>query len=203
MKRILLLAILLPAPLFAQNTADTSYNYFDFNYFGTNWPFGPSSIDGSGYSARFSVALRDHLFLTGEYGAWDFDTIPRGSTTTSVGFGSNWEFGEKWSVFGLAGFRSIDLDLGLGNQEQENGYIGGGARWQIADGYELRFAADFADLTPARRGKSSVTVGGDIFLTEVVAISLDANVNDDEATIFSIGLRFYHDRTSDNLRQRR
>jgi len=204
MKRITLLALLLPTPLLAQeNSIDTSYNHFDINYFGTEWQVGGAGVDGSGYSGRFSVELREHLFLTGDYSAWDFDGSPAGSTQTSVGLGTNWNLKPRWSVFGVAGFRSVDLDFGAGNVEEETGFVAGGVRWQAADGFELRFSSDYADLTPARPGEFSVTIGSDIYLTDVVALSLEVNENDDEATTVMIGFRFYHDRESSGLRQRR
>ena len=203
MKRLLPLAILLPAPLLAQESPETSYNWFDINYLGTSWDIGPADVDGNGYIGRFSVELREHLFLTGEYAAWDLDSAASGSTSTSIGIGSNWDLKPKWSVFGVAGVRSLDLDIGLGNVEEETGYLAGGVRWQVANGFELRFMGDYADLSPARSGETSITVGGDIYLTDVVTLSIELNENDDETTTMLFGFRFYHDRESSNLRQRR
>ena len=203
MKRFLPLALLLPATVLAQEPFETSYNYFDVNYLGTSWDLGPADVDGNGYSARFSVALREHLFLLGDYAAWEFDGSSGGSTGTTLGLGSNWVLKDKWSVWGAAGFRSIDLDIGLGNVEEETGFLSGGVRWQVSDGYELRFSADFADLSPARTGELRAMIGGDIYLTETVALSLEASQTEDESTSFLIGLRFYHDRDSSGYRQRR
>lgn len=203
MKRILPLALLLPAPLLAQESNEASYNYFDVDYVDTNWDTGAGSVDGNGYSGRFAVAVRDHMFLTGEFSAWEFDGIPGSSQTAALGIGTNWSLKPRWSVFGAAGVRSIDLDLGAGNAEADNGFAAGGVRWQVADGFELRLLADYSDLSPARTGEVSVTLGGDIFLTDVVSLSLEVNENEDDATTYMIGLRFYHDRESSGLRQRR
>jgi hypothetical protein len=203
MKRIIALSLLLPTTLLAQEPGSTSYDWFDVNYLATNWDFGAVDVDGNGYSGRFSVALREHLFMTGDYSSWDFDDISGGSTSTTLGLGTNWDLSDRFSVYGAAGFRSIDLDLGAGNLEEETGFIAGGVRWQVANGYELRFGADYADLSPVRANEASVTIGGDIFITDTLALSLELNEHDDDETTFLIGIRFYHRNEASSLRQRR
>jgi hypothetical protein len=141
--------------------------------------------------------------MTGDYSSWDFDDISGGSTSTTLGLGTNWDLSDRFSVYGAAGFRSIDLDLGAGNLEEETGFIAGGVRWQVANGYELRFGADYADLSPVRANEASVTIGGDIFITDTLALSLELNEHDDDATTFLIGIRFYHRNEASSLRQRR
>lgn len=203
MKRIITLALLLPTPLLAQQNAnETSYNYFDGNYYGVNWdvPAAPD-LEGGGFAGRFSFEVRDHLFMMGSYSAWDFDNVSGSSNSTTLGIGSNWNLGQRWSIFGVAGFRSIDLDLGAGNMEDESGYLSGGARLQLGRGFEVRVSADYQDLAPA--AETSVTIGGDIYLTEAIALAIDVNQTDDDTTSFLIGIRFYHDKDSSDLRQRR
>lgn len=203
MKRIITLALLLPTPLLAQQDANsTSYNYFDGSYYGVNWdvPAAPD-LDGSGFMGRFSIEVRPHLFMTGSYTAWDFDTVAGSSKTTSLGIGSNWDLGRRWSIFGVAGFRTIDLDIGAGNMEDESGYLSGGARLQLGRGFEARVSADYQDLSPA--AETSVTIGGDIYLTEAIALAIDLNQADDDTTSIVVGIRFYHDKDSSSLRQRR
>ena len=203
MKRLIALAALLPITALAQESNETSYDYFDFNYFGNNWDLGPSSLDGSGYAGRLSVELRDHLFMMADYSVWDFDGVSGSSAQKDFGLGVHFDLGKRWSIFGGGGIRTLDLDLGSGKSQEENGFITGGARLQVADGYEIRVSADYADLTPVRSGETSVTVGGDIYLTDVIALSLDFNLNDDDTTTFMVGMRFYHKKDTSNLRKRR
>ena len=205
MKRILPLVLLLPTPLLAQQQSvdEASYNFFDVDYVGTNWDTGAGTIDGNGYAGRFSVAVRDHMYLSGEFSAWEFDGIAGSSQTSSFGIGTNWNLKPRWSVFGTAGIRTADIDVGTGNMQADNPFVTGGVRWKISDGFELRLIGDYVDLDPARTGKVSLTVGGDIFLTDVVALSLEANQNEDDTTMYMVGLRFYHGRDTAGLRKRR
>ena len=75
MKRAIALALLLPTAALAQEGNEVSYDYFDFNYFRTDWDVGTSETDGSGWAGRFSVGIRDHVYLTGGYRAWEPDGV--------------------------------------------------------------------------------------------------------------------------------
>ena len=206
MKRIIALAILLPPVALAQESNEISYDYFDFSYFRTDWDAGALEVDGSGWGGRVSVGIRDHVYLGAGYRSWDPNGIDGRSTFKNLGFGVHGAIGERWSLFGEVGFRSIDLDLGAGNVQDDPGYIGAGARWYVADGYELRISADYQNQgrgTPRGSGESSVTFGGDIYMTDSIAISIEVNENDDNTTSFLIGMRFYHRKDTSALRQRR
>jgi hypothetical protein len=208
MKRMIALAALLPTVALAQDNSEISYDYFDFNYFRTDWDAGstPEEIDGSGYAGRFSVGIRNHVFVGGEYRTWDPNEVEGRSTFKRIGIGAHWDVGTRWSVFGEVGFKSIDLDLGSGNMEDDPGYFGGGARWYMAEGYELRVGAEVSEErkgTLPGYGQVSVTIGGDIYLTNVATLSIEVNENDDNTTSFILGMRFYHKKDTDGFRQRR
>jgi len=206
MKRIIAGVLLLPTVALAQGTNEVSYDYFDFDYFRTDWDTGFDELAGTGWAGRFSVGIRDHVYISGEYRDWDVDGVDSGSTYKRLGFGVHGNLGERWSLFGEAGFKSLDLDLGLGNVEDDPGYIAGGARWYLADGYELRVSADWSEAgkgTPVGVGESTVTFGGDIYLTDVAALTIEVQENDDNTTTFMMGLRFYHKKDSSDLRPSR
>ncbi|HEY5667177.1 MAG TPA: hypothetical protein VIV64_10675 [Gammaproteobacteria bacterium] len=195
MKRAIALALLLPTAALAQEGNEVSYDYFDFNYFRTDWDVGTTETDGAGWAGRFSVDIRDHVYLTGGYRTWEPDGVDGRSTYKRLGFGVHREVGERWSVYGEAGFTSLDLDLGSGNIEDDPAYVAAGARWNVADGYQLRLGADWSEAgkgTPLGRGESSITFGGDIFVTDTAAFTIEVNENDDNTTSFMLGLRFYH-----------
>lgn len=203
MKRLLGLVILLPAPLWAQQNYETSYDYFDANYLGVNWSVpSATDLDGNGITGRVSIQVRDHLFLTGLYSAWDFDGVDGSSMQKDFGIGSNWTF-RRFSIYGAAGIRSLDLDVGTGNMKKHSGYATAGARLQLGRAFEVRASADYADMSPVRTGETSVTVGGDIYLTEVIALSLEASQHEDDTTSYLVGFRFYHRKDSSNMRKRR
>jgi hypothetical protein len=206
MKRIIALVMLLPSVALAQESNEISYDFFDFNYVRTDWDSGASESAGGGWAGRASVGIREHVFIDGEYRTWDVDGAIGRSTFKRLGFGVHGNLGDRWSLFGQVGFKSLDLDLGAGNIQDDPGYIGAGARWYIADGYELRVSADFSEKgkgTPIGVGESTVTFGGDIYLTDAAALSIEVQENDDNTTTFMMGIRIYHKKDSSSLRQRR
>lgn len=206
MKRSIAWVLLLPSAALAQESNEISYDYFDFNYYRTDWDIGADEIDGTGWAGRASVGIREHVYLSGEYRTWEADGIADRSTYKRLGFGVHHPIGERWSVFGEAGFKSLDLDLGSGNVEDDPGYIGGGARWYVTRGYELRVSADYSEAgkgTPAGVGETTVMFGGDIYLTDVATLSIEFSENDDNTTTFMLGMRFYHRKGTDSLRQMR
>jgi hypothetical protein len=205
MKRILACALLLPSAVLAQEASQVSYDYFDFDYFRTDWDSGAVEQAGEGWAGRFSIGIRDHVYLAGEYRDWTVDGVDSGSTYKRLGFGVHGDVGKRWSLFGEAGFRSLDLDLGAGNVSNAPGYVAGGARWYVGDGYELKLAADYSENgkgTPPGAGQTSISFGGDIYLTDVATFAIDVTTNDDHTTTFMLGLRFYHKKDQSNLRTR-
>lgn len=203
MKRSIALALLLPSIAMAQGALaqgvmganEISYDYVDLNYYRTDWDLGDEEIDGTGYAGRFSVGIRDHVYISGEYRTFEADGIDDRSTYKRLGFGVHGAIGERFSLFGEAGFTSLDLDLGSGNMEDDPGYLGGGARWYVADGYELRASAKWSEAgrgTPVGVGETAITFGGDIYMTDVVALSIEVTEDDENTTSFLIGLRLYH-----------
>ena len=202
MKRFLALALLLPAVSQAQDD-NVSFNYFDIDYFRTDWDFGDTEIDGTGWMGRFSVGIRNHVYIGGEYRAWDFEATENGSTYKRFGFGVHGQIGDNLSLYGEAGFKSLDLDVGTGNVEDDPGYIGGGVRWYAADGYELRLGAEYSEVgngTPPGFGEVQVTFGGDIYVTDAAAIAIDFTEDDENTTTFMIGLRFFPKKDTSALR---
>lgn len=211
MKRIIACALLLPAAGLAQESSQISYDYFDFDYFRTDWDAGAIETDGAGWGGRFSVGIRERVYITGGYQSWEPDGVSGGSTFKKLGFGLHGDIGQRWSLYGEAGFKSIDIDLGgpsplSNNVEDDPGYFGAGARWYVADGYELRVGAEFSEDRAGSlpgAGESTVFVGGDVYLTDAAALTVEMSENDDNTTTFLIGLRFYHKKDSGGLRQRR
>ncbi|HUF72021.1 MAG TPA: hypothetical protein VMR74_03875 [Gammaproteobacteria bacterium] len=206
MKRIIALVMLLPSVALTQEDSQISYDWFDLSYYRTDWDSGAIETDGTGWAGRFSIGIREHVYLGGEYRNWEADGIADGSTYKRFGFGVHRGIGDRWSIFGEAGFTSLDLDLGAGNIEDDPAYFAAGVRWYVADGYELRLSGEFTEAgrgTPVGRGEAAVTFGGDMYITDAVAITIEATENDDHTTSFLIGFRIYHKKDTSGLRQRR
>ena len=204
MKRLFALALCAPALAVAQESNDISYDYFGLDYTGANWDFGAADFDSSGLGGEFSIDIRDQFFLFGDYRSWEFDDFgDAGSVSKTFGAGKAFEVGRRWSVFGGLGVRMLDIDAGLGNVEDEGGFLEGGARIRFADSFELRLGLEYADLGDTGVGETSFKVGGDLHLTDVVALTVELNENEEEVTSWMIGVRFYPTRDASALRQRR
>ncbi len=109
MKRSIAWVLLLPSVALAQESDQISYDYFDFDYFRTDWDMGADEVAGTGWAGRFSVGIRDHVYVGGEYRTWDFDGIPDRSTYKRLGFGVHGAIGDKLfrrSRVQIAGSRS-------------------------------------------------------------------------------------------------
>ena len=203
MKRLFALAAMLPTAVLAQESDSVSYSYFDFNYLGTSWDNATTNLDGNGYSGRFSIAIRDHMFIFGSYEAWEFDDVDGGSTAKSIGIGSDWALGDKFSFYGALGLADLDLDAGTGNVEDNAALLTGGIRWAIGNGFELRAAGEYAELSDTGTGDTSIVIGGDIFLTDVVALTIEWVENEEDTSTYLLGVRFYPSRDSFSYRRRR
>jgi hypothetical protein len=203
MKRLLALAVFAPTFALAQESDPVSYDYFDFEYIGSNWDVGAADFDASGVGGKFSIDIRDQFFIFGDYQTWEFDDLDAGSVSKTFGLGKAFDIAENWSIYGSLGFRILDLDVGLGNVEDEGAVVAGGARWRFADGFELRFGAEYADVGDTGIGESSAHVGADFHLTDVVALTVELNENEEEVTTWKFGVRFYPSNDSSSLRQRR
>jgi hypothetical protein len=204
MKRLFALAVFVPTFALAQETDPVSYDYFDLDYVGSNWDVGGADVDSSGVGGTFSIDIRDQFFIFGDYQTWEFDDFgDAGSTSKTLGLGKAFDIAERWSIYGSLGFRMLDLDVGLGNVEDEGGVVAGGARWRFADGFELRFGAEYADVGDTGIGEASFHVGADLHLTDVIALTVGLNENEEEITTWKIGVRFYPTKDSSRLRQRR
>lgn len=204
MKRLLALALCAPALAVAQESNEVSYDYFGLDYSGSNWDFGTADLDSSGLGGEFSIDIRNQFFLFGDYHSWEFDDLgDAGSVSKTFGAGKAFDIGERWSVFGGLGVRMLDLDVGLGNVEDEGGFLEGGARIRFADSFELRFGLEYADVADTGIGETAFTLGGDLHLTDVVALTVELNENEEEITSWMIGVRLYPGRDSSALRQRR
>jgi hypothetical protein len=204
MKRLLALAVFAPAFAFAQDNSDVSYDYFDLDYVGSSWDVGAADLDASGLGGKFSIDIRDQFFLFGGYHEWEFDGLgDAGSVEKTIGAGKAFEFGERWSIYGGLGIRLLDLDVGLGNLEDEGALAIGGARLRFGEYFEVRAGAEYADIGDTGLGETSISIGGDLHLTDVVALAIELSENEEEVSTLTIGVRFYPSNDSSSLRQRR
>jgi Outer membrane protein beta-barrel domain len=204
MKRLIALALVVPAAALAQESNGISYGYFDVGYLGSNWDFGTTDSDANGITGRFSIDIRDEFFVFGGYQAWDFDDIAAGgSVSKTIGLGKAFAIGNRWSVYGRGGITALDLDTGLGNVEDEGVLLEGGARIRFGEMYEVRGALEYADVGDTGVGEGTFRIGADLHLTDVVALSIELSENEESISAFTVGLRFYPGRDSSALRKRR
>jgi hypothetical protein len=210
MKRLLALALFVPAVTLAQEENEVSYDYFDLDYVASTWDLPGPAEDSSGYGGKFSIDFQSRYFMFGDYHTWEMDDPivgDPGSVSKTIGLGKAGKFGQRWSLYGGVGYRSLDLDVGTGNLQEEGAVAIGGARIRFADTFEFRVGAEYADVVTSAMsgliGESSVTVGMDLHMTDVAAITMELKENEESVTSLSVGVRFYPTKDSSQLRQRR
>ncbi|HEY7673341.1 MAG TPA: hypothetical protein VIC71_14090 [Gammaproteobacteria bacterium] len=209
MKRILALALFVPGVALAQDN-EVSYDYFDFDYLASTWDLAGPGDDSSGFGAKFSIDFSSRYFMFGDYHAWEMDDPvvgDPGSVAKTIGLGKAGKFGQRWSLYGGVGFRSLDLDVGTGNMQEEGAVVIGGARLRFADTFEVRVGAEYADVVSTAMsgiiGEASVIAGFDLHMTDVAAITMEIKENEENVTSWSVGIRFYPTKETNQLRQRR
>jgi hypothetical protein len=195
MRRIALLPLLLlPALAFAEPSTDqSSYHYLSLGLTDTSFDVPGPDLEGNGFALEFSAVARDHVHLFGGYEAFEFDDAGDTNGQRRVfGVGTHFSLTNRLSVFGRFGYIDTDVDLGAGNIDDDGGLVSAGLRYSIADAWEIRGGADYTSLDQAG-STTSFTLGGDMFITDAIAVSLDAADRDD-STLLVLGLRFYFDK---------
>jgi hypothetical protein len=196
MRRIALLLplLLLPAFASAEPGADqSSYHYLSLGLTDTSFDVPGPDLEGNGFALEFSAVARDHVHLFGSYEAFDFDDAgDADGERRTFGVGTHFGLTDRLSVFGRFGYIDTDVDLGAGNVDDDGGLVSAGLRYSIGDSWEVRGGAEYVSLDDAG-SSTSFTLGGDMFITDAVAVSLDAADRDD-STLLVLGLRFYFDK---------
>jgi hypothetical protein len=196
MRRIAPLSLLLmPALALAEPQADpsSSYHYLSVGLTDTSFDVPGPDLEGNGFALEFSAVARDHVHLFGGYEAFDFDDVTDADGERRLfGVGTHFGLTDHLSVFGRFAYIDTDLDLGTGNVDDDGGLVAAGVRYTIGDGWEIRGGAEYTSLDQAG-STTAVSVGGDMFITDAVAVSLDATDRDD-STLLVLGLRFYFDK---------
>ena len=192
MRRMLALPILLALPLVvAAQPDDINYLYLELGYGQTELDVAGPDIEGNGLSLEGSVPIREHIHVFGGYGALEFDGIADADSVEKLfGVGTNFSFfDEKLSVYGRLGFIDADIDIGAGNVEDDGLFASGGVRYMPLPGWEIRGGFEHVDLDLAGSDTAAV-IGSDLFVTDVVALTIKLKDNDDASSI-AIGARFY------------
>jgi hypothetical protein len=195
MKRLIMLAVLLPMSAMAQPVVDeVDYHYLEMGYLFTDRDVPGGDADGRGPGRfEYSFPIRNHLHLFAGTEAVTYKDIPPDtsgkSRSKTFGFGTHFNLTSSLSVYGRFAYTDLDLNLGAGTVSDDGAVVSGGVRYMPAPGYEIRGGASYRNLDKAG-SDTRVFVGGDIFLTDIIAITLDLNVGDDENLLF-VGGRFY------------
>lgn len=198
MKRAFLaVASLLPFAAPAQE--ELSFDYVDVGLIRADVidPDTDERTEFSGFGLRGSVELREHVHLFGSYSSIADDDAPGidiDSSEITAGVGVHWTFREgRFGVYGRLGVIKASIhEATLGDDDDDGVYAAVGARFIPARGFEIRaglehFDLDFGD--PERGSETSPMIAGDIYLTDVVALTLQY-VEHDDADQFTFGVRF-------------
>ncbi len=195
MKRLMMLAILLPVSAMAQPVVDeVDYHYLEIGYLLTERDVPGGDIDGRGpgrFSYSFPIRRFLHLYTSVDavnYKDIAVDTDGKARSKT-FGLGTHYNINPRVSVYGRFAYTDLDLNLGAGTVSDDGALVSAGVRYIPAAGYEIRAAGTYRSLDSAG-SDTTFTVGGDIHLTDVVALTVDLNLGDDENAVF-VGGRFY------------
>lgn len=196
MRTISLLPLLLaPALAFAQPDSDDkiSYHYLAVGLDGVSYDVPGPDLDGSGYSFEYSTTVRSHIDLFVGFDAFDFNDIDNADGTRRYfGVGTHFDLTRRFSIFGRFGYLDTDFDDGTGNVDDDGGLVAGGLRYAIGKGWEIRGGAEYNGLNDAG-DQTGYSVGADMYMTDAIALSLDATDRDSSTSIV-LGLRFYFDK---------
>jgi hypothetical protein len=193
----LLLLLLAPALALAQTSSDeVSYHYLSLGLSKVDYDVPGPNLSGSGISFEYSVAARPHIHLFAAYDAFDFDDAgDADGDRRAFGVGTQFAPTQKFSIYGRFGYLDQDINLGAGNVDDDGGLVEAGLRYEIGQGWEIRGAAQQAFLDKAGND-TFFKIGGDLRLTDAIALSLDAK-DRDGSTAVVLGLRFYFDKQND------
>lgn len=202
---ILAAALLLPATVLAQGN-EISYSYLDLGYLAANIDVADSAdLDASGISLGGSVEVGDRGHLFARYERAELDDAEAVDFDERV-FGGGVQFAlfDALSVYGRFGLAdvNVDADIGFGefSASDDGIYAAGGARYLLLDTLELRGGVEYYDLEDGG-DDTFVTLGGEYFLTDVVALTFDVSIHED-AEMLVIGGRIYPGKDSDARRGR-
>jgi hypothetical protein len=195
MKRFIIVAALLPLSAMAQPVVDeVNYHYLEMGLLATERDFPGGDIDGRGRARlNYSFPIRDHIHLFAGIEGVTYKDVPPDTSGKSrakeIGIGTHFNFGRRLSVYGRFAYTDLDLTLGPVSTSDDGASVTAGVRFIPAAGYEIRGHARYRNLDNAS-SDTTFGVGGDIYMTDVVALTLDLSVGDDENAIL-VGARFY------------
>ena len=194
--------LLLPALGLAQSVAEEpSYHYLEMGLVDVDLDAPGQNLGGDGYQFEYSVEVRDHVHLFGAYETFEIDDVDGDGARKLLGIGAHFNPLEKLSVFGRVAYTDVDLDVGIGNVGDDGVSAIGGVRYLIGDGWEIRGGAEYVTLDQGG-SDTFATVGGDFYLTDVVALTLDVD-DRNGTTVAMLGFRFYFDNDPGSSRSRR
>lgn len=190
MTRTFALPMLLLLPLVCAAQPDqVDYLYLDVAYSKAETDVPGGDVEANGLAFEVSVPIRDHIHLVGGYGASELeDNANADGVEKYFGVGTDWSW-RRFSVYGQAGFIDVESDLGAGTVEDDGLFLAGGIRYMVTPGWEVRGGAEYLDLD-LNDTDTSVFIATDLFLTDVVSLTVRVSGNDD-TTAVSIGGRFY------------
>lgn len=214
---IALILIICPGLLMAQSEADiesdVSFSYIEAGYQFTRYDLSyldPSAtlvtqeVDLVARSFEASVEVEDRFYMFGSLQSWEPDNYPDLSIRElRLGAGKNFTIGEKWALWANLGIGSNDIFLSPiePHMAEDNfGFANVGIRKLFFQNVEVRFGAEVAaPVNDAFQEEFSLSVSGDAYLTESVALTFKLNGDDDYQEVF-IGVRFYPSKDSSTLR---
>lgn len=172
------------------------YTYAEAGYFDLEFDdVDVFDLDGDGFYLGGSAAVTEMVHLFADYGDGEIDVqntaLDADYTSLEFGAGINWRVAEGVDLVGRLAYVNAEVDVGGGNDVDEDGYaLGAGARALLSPRLELNAGLSYTDLGGDFDAETALHVGGVFNFTDALAASAGLVVSDD-ATEFRIGGRWY------------
>lgn len=188
MKRtaLALLCAVLPCAALAAEPRYTyiegGYQYLDLDDF---------DVDGDGWAIGGSVALTDRFHLIAGYSSLGLD-FGIDVASVNIGVGGSLPLDRSVHLVAEAGYARVDIDTPLSDFDDDGLFVNGGLRWMVTEGLELSGWLNYVNLDDSG-SDTGFSLGGLFSITPELALGASVDLGDD-ATGYSVGLRYYFGR---------
>jgi hypothetical protein len=148
-------------------------------------------VDGDGWGIGGSVALTDRVHLLAGYSSLGLD-FGIDVTSLDVGVGANLPLDTSLHLVGEAGYTRTEIDTRFGDFDDDGFFGRAGLRWMVTEQVELNGWVTYVNLDDSG-SDTGFSVGGLFHFTPELALGASVDLGDD-ATGYSVGLRYYFGR---------
>lgn len=179
------------APCVALGQSDRiSYDYFHVGGTQAEVDVLGLDIDADGPELEGAFEVGRYVYLFASFASVEFDDIEDADAEFRVyGAGAHYDFQDNLSVYAGLGYTQGDLEAGNASAGDDGLYLRAGVRYMPGRRFEVRGGIERADFD-GLGDDIALTVGGNVYLTDVVTVDLGYRHYDD-ISFASVGARFF------------